>query len=32
MDWRTYYKEHTMPPEQAVSVIHDGDRVFMMQV
>ena len=27
MDWRTYYKEHTMTPEQAVSVIHDGDRV-----
>ena len=27
MDWRKYYKEHTMTPEQAVSVIHDGDRV-----
>ena len=27
MDWRAYYKEHTMTPEQAVSVIHDGDRV-----
>lgn len=27
MDWRTYYKEHTMTPEQAVGVIHDGDRV-----
>lgn len=27
MDWRTYYKEHTMTPEQAVSVIKDGDRV-----
>ncbi len=28
MDWRTYYKEHTMTPEEAVSVIHDGDRVM----
>ena len=27
MDWRTYYKEHTMKPEDAVSVIKDGDRV-----
>lgn len=27
MDWRTYYKEHTMKPEDAVSVIQDGDRV-----
>ena len=27
MDWRKYYKEHTMTPEQAVSVIKDGDRV-----
>ena len=27
MDWRAYYKEHTMTPEQAVGVIHDGDRV-----
>ncbi|MDO4271174.1 MAG: acetyl-CoA hydrolase/transferase C-terminal domain-containing protein [Eubacteriales bacterium] len=27
MDWRSYYKEHTMTPEQAVSVIQDGDRV-----
>ena len=27
MDWRTYYKEHTMKPEYAVSVIKDGDRV-----
>lgn len=27
MDWRTYYKEHTMTPEAAVSVIRDGDRV-----
>ena len=27
MDWRKYYKEHTMTPEQAVSVIRDGDRV-----
>ena len=27
MDWRSYYKEHTMTPEQAVSLIHDGDRV-----
>ncbi|MCQ5128494.1 4-hydroxybutyrate CoA-transferase [Butyricicoccus faecihominis] len=27
MDWRTYYKEHTLTPEQAVSVIHNGDRV-----
>lgn len=27
MDWRSYYKEHTMTPEQAVSTIHDGDRV-----
>lgn len=27
MDWRSYYKEHTMTPEQAVSVIKDGDRV-----
>lgn len=27
MDWRTYYKEHTLTPEQAVSMIHDGDRV-----
>jgi 4-hydroxybutyrate CoA-transferase len=27
MDWRQYYKEHTMKPEQAVSLIHDGDRV-----
>ena len=27
MEWRRYYKEHTMTPEQAVSVIKDGDRV-----
>ena len=27
MDSRTYYKEHTMKPEDAVSVIKDGDRV-----
>ena len=27
MDWRTYYKEHTMKPEDAVSVIKAGDRV-----
>lgn len=27
MEWRDYYKEHTMTPEQAVSMIHDGDRV-----
>ncbi|MCI8855205.1 MAG: acetyl-CoA hydrolase/transferase family protein [Clostridiaceae bacterium] len=27
MDWRSYYKEHTVTPEQAVSMIHDGDRV-----
>ena len=27
MDWRTYYKDHTMKPEDAVSVIKDGDRV-----
>lgn len=27
MDWRSYYKAHTMSPEQAVSVIQDGDRV-----
>lgn len=27
MDWRTYYKEHTMKPEDAISVIKDGDRV-----
>ena len=27
MDWRTYYKEHTMKPKDAVSVIKDGDRV-----
>ena len=29
MDWRAYYKEHTMTPEQAVGVIHDGDRVVL---
>ena len=29
MDWRAYYKEHTMTPEQAVGVIHDGDRVVI---
>ena len=27
MDWRAYYKEHTVTPEQAVSMIQDGDRV-----
>lgn len=28
MEWQQYYKEHTMTPEEAVSVIHDGDRVM----
>ena len=28
MEWQQYYKEHTMMPEEAVSVIHDGDRVM----
>ena len=28
MDWRTYYKEHTMTPEQAVMKIKDGDLVM----
>ncbi len=27
MDWRKYYKEHTVTPEKAVSMIKDGDRV-----
>lgn len=27
MEWRDYYKEHTMSPEQAVSMIRDGNRV-----
>ena len=27
MEWTDYYKEHTMTPEEAVSVIKDGDRV-----
>ncbi|MDO4616413.1 MAG: acetyl-CoA hydrolase/transferase C-terminal domain-containing protein [Lachnospiraceae bacterium] len=27
MDWREYYKTHTMKPEEAVAQIHDGDRV-----
>ena len=27
MDWQKYYREHTMTPEEAVSVIHDNDRV-----
>ncbi len=27
MDWREYYKAHTMTPEEAVAQIHDGDRV-----
>ena len=27
MDWRSYYKEHTMTPEQAVGCIRDGNRV-----
>ena len=27
MDWRKYYKDHTVTPEQAVSMIKDGDRV-----
>ncbi|MGM9649692.1 MAG: acetyl-CoA hydrolase/transferase family protein [Butyricicoccaceae bacterium] len=29
MEWREYYKEHTMTPEEAVSVIQDGDRVVL---
>lgn len=28
MEWTSYYKEHTMTPEQAVSLIQDGDRVM----
>ena len=27
MDWREHYKSHRMSPEQAVNLIHDGDRV-----
>lgn len=27
MEWTDYYKEHTMTPEEAVSVIKDGNRV-----
>lgn len=26
-DWRAYYTSHTMTPEQAVTLIQDGDRV-----
>lgn len=28
MEWQQYYKEHTMTPEEAVSKIHNGDRVM----
>ena len=28
MEWRDYYKAHTMMPEQAVRMIKDGDRVM----
>ena len=27
MEWTKYYQEHTLTPEQAVGLIHDGDRV-----
>ena len=27
MDWRSYYKAHTMTPEDAVLLIQDGNRV-----
>jgi 4-hydroxybutyrate CoA-transferase len=27
MEWTKYYQEHTLMPEQAVGLIHDGDRV-----
>ena len=27
MDWRNYYKAHTMTPEDAVLLIQDGNRV-----
>ncbi len=28
MDWKTYYREHRMKPEDAVRQIHDGDHVM----
>ena len=27
MDWRAYYKAHTVTPEQAVALVHDGERI-----
>lgn len=27
MEWTKYYQGHTLTPEQAVGLIHDGDRV-----
>ena len=29
MDWKTYYKEHTMPAEEAVNLIKSGNRVVI---